>query len=78
MLHLGAELTHHVRTFRLVLVGLNLAFVLVGMVAGCLIGLRESMVEGNSGLVVPEASEVGFGSLLLLNIDSDDFDLQII
>ena len=75
LFHLAAELSHHASALRLVLVGLNLAFVLVWVVAGRLIGLSERVVEGHARLVVAESSEVGLGSLLLLNIDSDDFNL---
>jgi hypothetical protein len=75
--HLAALLTHHVSRLGLVLVSLDLALELVRVVVGDLIGLGESVVEGNSWAVVSETAEVGLGTLLLVNSDSDDFDLVI-
>lgn len=49
---------------------------LVWVVVGLLVGLSECMVIGLAGAVVPVASEVGLGSLLLLDFDDDSFDLK--
>jgi len=66
-----------VRGLGLVLVGLNLTLILVRVVVNDLVGLGESVVVGNSGTVVSETAEVGLGTLLLLDLNSDDLDLVV-
>ena len=76
LLHLYAKFTHHHGGLRLVLVSLNTSFKLVWVIVLSLVSLGEGMMEGDSGPVVPEASKVWLGSLLLLYGDCDDFDLE--
>jgi len=75
--HLAALLAHHMGRLGFVLVSLNLALELVGMVVGDLIGLGEGMVVSDAGAVVTETAEVGFGPLLLIDCYSNDFNLVV-
>jgi hypothetical protein len=75
--HLAALLSHHVRRLGLVLVSLNLALKLVGVVVGDLVGLRKGVVVVHSAAVVTETAEVGLGPLLFVNGDSHDFYLVV-
>lgn len=75
LLHLDSELTHHDRGLCLVLVGLNLAFVLLGMVVCRLVCLCERMVERLARAIIAETAQVGFLPLGFLHFNSHDFYL---
>ena len=76
-LHLGALLAHHVGGLRFVLVGLDLAFVLVGVVVHNLVCLGERVVVRDARTVIAVTAEVRLGSGLLLDLNSYDFDLVV-
>jgi hypothetical protein len=74
---LKAKLPHHTRRLSLVLVGLDLSLNFVRVEVLGLVSLRESVMVGDSIPVVPETSEVGLGTLLLLYLDSHDLHLVV-
>ena len=76
-LHLKAELPHHARRLSFVLVGLDLSFNFIWMEVLGLVSLREGMMVSDSIPVVPETSEVGLRTLLLLYLDSHDLHLVV-
>lgn len=59
------------------MIGLHLALNFVRVEVSRLIGLSESMVVGDTVAIVAETSEVRLRALLLLDCNSDDFDLVI-
>ena len=77
LLHLDAELAHHLRRLRLVLVCLHLALDLVRMEVPRLIGLCEGVVVRDAVAIVAEASEVRLRALLLFHGHCHDFDLVV-
>ncbi len=60
-----------------VLVSLDLAFKLVGVVVSNLVCLGERMVECDTRTVIAETSEVRFWALLFLNDHSHNFNLIV-
>ena len=47
------------------------------MVGGCLISLREGVMEGDARAIISETTEIWLGSLLFLHVNSHDLDLVI-
>ena len=77
LLHLHAELTHHLRRLRLVLICLHLSLDFVRVEVAGLVSLSEGMVIGDARAVISEAAKVWLGSLLLLDSDRHNFDLVV-
>ena len=55
---------------------MHLSLNVVRMKVGLLVHLIEGMVVGLYDAIVAVSSEVGFGSLLILDFDNDSFDLK--
>lgn len=77
LFHLTSLFTHHMGRLCFVLVCLHLTFIFVWVIVSDLVCLRKGVVVSNATSVVTEPSKVRFGTLLLFNIDSNNFDLVV-